>query len=185
MKNSIKLFSALLMGGTLLLTACSKNDDPAPAATVYYQQQDQFGRPAINTVFNASATDKDLFNVTTPSTMGAIFQPKFLTNVVALDTQLGLADPTYVHYSTNALGWDPTVLTTSLATDVLNVSTTGATTLGTLTGRTLADDAIDIELKYVVFGGPDGTKNPGLTSDHVDANDKAFSATFPYEAAPW
>ena len=27
--------------------------------------------------------------------------------------------------------------------------------------------------------------NPGLTSDHVDANDKAFSASFPYLATPW
>ena len=117
--------------------------------------------------------------------MGAIFQPKFLTNLVALDGALFAANPAYVRYTTNALGWSPTVLTTTLATDVLNVSTTGATNLGTLTGRGLADDAIDIELKFLIFGGTDGTKNPQLTSDHVDANDKAFLASFPYEAAPW
>ena len=186
MKNKVKIFSALLITGTVFFAACKKSDDttPTPAATVYYQQADAFGRPAINTVFNAAA-DKDAFNTTTIAAMGAIYQPKFLANVVALDTKLGIYNPAYVHYSTNALGWDPTTLTTALATDVLNVSTTGATTLGTLSGRRLDDDAIDIELKYVVFGGPDGTKNPGLTSDNVNANDKAFLTTFPYEASPW
>lgn len=183
MNTTIKLL-AIALGSTLIVTSCKKNDDPAPAATVYYQQQDQMGRPAINTVFNGAA-DKDAFNTTTPSAMGAIFQPKFLTNVVALDAFLKSKNPAYVNYSTNALGWDPTTLTTTLATDVLNVTTTGTPTLATLSGRTLSDDAIDIELKFVVFGGPTGSSNPQLTSDHVDANDKAFSASFPYLAAPF
>ena len=182
MKNNIKMFAVLLVGGALTVASCKKDDSPAP--TVYYQQADGFGRPAINTVFNVAA-DKDAFNTTAMTTMGTTFQPKFLTNVVAIDGLMGTKNGAYVHYSANALGWNPTVLSTSLATDVLNVSLTGATTLGTLTGRTLSDDAIDIELKYVVFGGTDGTKNPQLTSDHVDANDKAFLTTFPYEAAPW
>ena len=181
--TTIKIL-AILLGGSLIATSCKKSSDPAPTVTDYYQQQDQMGRPAINTVFNGSA-DKDAFNVITPSAMGATFQPKFLTNLVALDGALFAANPLYYRYSTNALGWTPTVLTTTLATDVLNVSTTGATNLGTLSGRGLADDAIDIELKYVIFGGPDAMKNPQLTSDHVDVNDKAFSASFPYLATPW
>ena len=175
---------AIILGGSLIATACKKSSDDTPAATVYYQQLDQMGRPAINTVFNGAA-DKDAFNVTTPSAMGAIYQPKFLTNLVALDGALFAANPAYIRYTTNALGWNPTVLTTTLATDVLNVATTGATNLGTLTGRGLADDAIDIELKFLIFGGTDGLKNPQLTSDHVDINDKVFSASFPYLATPW
>jgi len=75
-----------------------------------------------------------------------------------------------------------------LATDVLNVSTTGTTTYydGTnvLTGRKLDDDVIDVSL-ILIFGGPSGTANPQLTSDHVDHNDKAFLTSFPYEASPW
>ena len=184
MKTSIKLI-AIVLGSTLIATSCKKDDNPAPPApTVYYQQQDQKARPAINTVFNGSA-DKDAFNVTTPSAMGAIFQPKFLTNLVALDGFLKSKNAAYVNYSTNALGWDPTTLTTALATDVLNVTTTGTPTLATLSGRTLADDAIDIELKFVIFGGPTGNSNPQLTSDHVDMNDKAFLASFPYLASPF
>ncbi len=175
---------AIALGAGLIITSCKKSSDATPAATVYYQQEDQMGRPAINTVFNGAA-DKDAFNVTVPSAMGAIFQPKFITNLVALDGALFAANPAYYRYTTNALGWSPTVLTTTLATDVLNVSTTGATNLGTLSGRGLADDAIDIELKFLIFGGPDGLKNPQLTSDHVDANDKVFLTSFPYLASPW
>jgi len=187
MKTTIKLI-AIVLGSTLIATSCKKHDDEMPAATVYYQQQDQMGRPAVNTVFNGAA-DKDAFNGTTPSAMGAIFQPKFLANLVALDGALKTANPAYVNYSVNALGMSPTTLTTTLATDVLGVSMTGATNLGTLTGRGLGgnplDDAIDIELKYLIFGGPDGLKNPQLTSDHVDTNDKPFLATFPYLASPF
>ncbi len=183
MRTTIKLL-AVVIGSSLVAISCKKSSDTTPAATVYYQQLDQMGRPAINTVFNGAA-DKDAFNTTKPSAMGAIFQPKFLTNLVALDGALKTANPAYVNYTVNALGWSPTVLTTTLATDVLGVTTTGATSLATLNGRTLNDDAIDIELKYVIFGGNDGTKNPQLTSDHVDANDKPFLAAFPYLASPW
>jgi Domain of unknown function (DUF4331) len=70
---------------------------------------------------------------------------------------------------------------------VLNVSTTAPTTFfdGTnvLTGRALADDVIDVEL-LLLFGGPAGTSNPGLTKDNVNANDKAFLTSFPYLATP-
>jgi hypothetical protein len=42
----------------------------------------------------------------------------------------------------------------------------------------LADDVIDVEL-LLIFGGPTGGSNAGLTSDHVDSNDKAFTTSFP------
>jgi hypothetical protein len=52
-----------------------------------------------------------------------------------------------------------------------------------LTGRALADDVIDVSL-ILIFGGPNATSNPTLTSDHVDGNDKPFLMAFPYMAAP-
>jgi hypothetical protein len=59
-------------------------------------------------------------------------------------------------YTTNALGQTAAQLTGLLATDVLNASTTATTTFfdGTnvLTGRTLADDVINVEL-LLIFGG--------------------------------
>ncbi len=177
MKTYIKLL-AIVLGSTLIATSCKKDDTPAPAATVYYQQQDQMGRPAVNTVFNVSAADKDAFNVTTPANMNAAFQSKFQTRLLALNAG----------YTTNALGQTPAQLTGLLATDVLGASTTGVTTffdgVNVLTGRALADDVIDVEL-LLIFGGPMGTSNPGLTKDNVNANDKAFLAAFPYLAAPF
>ena len=90
-------------------------------------------------------------------------------------------------YTANALGMNKDQFATVLATDVLNVKMSGKTTFfdGTnvLTGRALADDVIDTEL-LLIFGGPAGTSNPGLTKDNVNANDKAFLNTFPYLATP-
>lgn len=174
-KISIKILATLVCG-SLFIVSCKKEDNPGNDKA-YYQQQDQMGRPAINTVFNVAA-DKDAFNTTTPSAMAGDFQAKFQAHLLALNPG----------YTTNALGQDATALTTLLASDYLNVSTSGVTTFfdGTnvLTGRALNDDVIDVEL-LLLFGGPTGASNPGLTSDHVNANDKAFSATFPYLASPW
>ncbi len=177
MKTTIKLLT-LIISGSIFFAACKK-DPKTPAATVYYQQQDQAARPAINTVFNVGA-DKETFNVTVPSAMAAAFQTKFQARLLALNPA----------YTTNALTQDAVTFTGLLATDVLNVSTTGKTTFfdgvpaNTLSGRTLNDDVIDVEL-LLIFGGPLGTSNPSLTSDHVDANDKVFLTAFPYEATPF
>jgi hypothetical protein len=176
MKLAIKLI-ALFFVGSIFITSCKK-DDPAPPAIVYYEQQDQMARPAINTVFVTAPADKDAFNTTPPSAMGAAFQSKFQTRLLALNPA----------YTTNALGQNAATLTGLLATDVMGVSTTGVTTFfdGTnvLTGRALADDVIDVEL-LLLFGGPAGTSNPGLTKDNVNANDKTFATSFPYLASPW
>jgi hypothetical protein len=158
----------------LIFSACDKDDDDKK--TTYYETQDQMARPAINTVF-VSAADKDMFNTTVPSAMNAAFGTKFKARLMALNAG----------YTTNLLGLTADQFSNVLVTDVLNASTTAPTTFydGTnvLTGRALADDVIDVELT-LIFGGPNGTANPGLTSDKVNANDKAFLASFPYLASP-
>lgn len=157
----------------MIFTACD-DDDTKPV--VMYEQEDQMGRPAINTVFVTSG-EKNTFNATIPSAQGAAFASKFNTQLLALNPG----------YTTNLLGLNAATFTSVLATDVLSVALTGVTTFfdGTnvLTGRTLADDVITVEL-ILIFGGPDAMANPGLTDDHVDANDKAFLTSFPYLAAP-
>jgi hypothetical protein len=134
------------------------------------------GRPAINTVF-ISPADKDKFNETVPTKMPAIFGAEMKANMLALNPG----------YSTNLLGLTADQFIGVLSTDVLNASTTGKTTFydGTnvLTGRALGDDVIDVELT-LLFGGPNGSANPGLTSDHVDHNDVPFLTEFPYLASP-
>nr|WP_294904863.1 DUF4331 family protein [uncultured Lacibacter sp.] len=173
MKLKTGLYTVL--AGTMFFVACKKNEN-TPATQQVYEIQDQMARPAINTVFNAPA-DKDAYNTTAPSAMNAAFFNKFKTNFLALNPG----------YTTNALGQNVDQLIGLLVTDVLNVSTTKKTTFfdGTniLTGRALGDDVIDVEL-LLLFGGPDGSANSGLTSDNVDANDKAFLTSFPYLATP-
>ncbi len=182
--NNIKHILLVILTITSL-TSCNNDDDGLrtnePDFSGTFAQADQMGRPAVNTVF-VSSNSKDTFNVTTPSEQGAMFQSMFQTNLEALS-------PAYANAGDkNALGQDAATFTGLLATDVLGVSTTGTTTFfdGTnvLTGRTLSDDVISVEL-LLIFGGEDGSENPGLTDDNVDANDKPFLTSFPYLASPW
>ena len=178
MMKNISKFLPMIAFSAMVLTfaACDDDDNDAPAIVVKYEQEDQMGRPAINTVF-VSAGEKDMFNTTTPQQQGAAFATKFKDKLLALNAG----------YTTNLLGLDATTFTGVLATDVLTVSLTAPTTFydGTnvLTGRKLDDDVVTVEL-ILLFGGPDAMSNPGLTDDHVDANDKPFLTTFPYLAAP-
>jgi len=167
----------------LVFSACKKgSQDPRlgenaggiPPFAAKYIQMDQMARPAINTVFVGS-NRKDEFNTTVPSAMRAAFLSDFVHKLEGFG------------YTSNILGLNKDQFAGALVTDVLNVSTTGVTSFydGThvLTGRALNDDVIDAELT-LIFGGPTGASNPGLTSDHVNGNDKPFLSSFPYEAAP-
>ena len=60
--TTIKIL-AIILGGSVIASSCTKSGPAFTAPTVYYQQQDQMGRPAINTVFIAAA-NKDAFNTT-------------------------------------------------------------------------------------------------------------------------
>lgn len=176
MKNILKTGLLAFIAISFIFTSCDKDDDTMPVNNDRYAQEDQMARPAINTVF-VDANQKDQFNTTIPSNQGSIFASRFESKLLALNPG----------YTTNALGMDAQTFTGALATDVLTVSTTGKTTFfdGTnvLTGRALADDVISVEL-LLIFGGPDGTANPGLTDDNVSTNDKPFLDAFPYLASP-
>lgn len=184
----LNIKSILAFAIIALAFSCSNDDDTTeptgPDFTGVFVQQDQMGRPAVGTVFVSSGS-KDDFNVTVPSNQNAAFQAMFQTNLEALS-------PAYNNPSdANALGLTSEQFTGLLATDVLNVSLDGTTTFfdGTnvLTGRTLADDVITVEL-ILIFGGEDGLTSPefpGLSDDNVSANDKPFLTSFPYLATPW
>ena len=183
--NNIKVF-AVALAVSLVAFNCNDNDSDkmmnmGPDFSGTYMQEDQMGRPAVNTVF-VSASSKDNFNVTEPSKQNAAFQSMFQTNLQALSPAFANAG------DKNALNLDAAAFTGILATDVLNVSLDGPTTFydGTnvLTGRNLTDDVITVEL-LLIFGGEDFSENPTLSDDNVSSNDKAFSASFPYLASPW
>jgi hypothetical protein len=176
MKRLPNLTLGLLVAGSLFFTGCDNDDAPADNfdTSGTFSQNDQMARPAINTVFVGSAR-KNEFNTTIPSAMNASFNAQFQSVLTGYG------------YTQNALGQDKAAFAGLLVTDVLNVKMSGTTTFfdGTnvLTGRALADDVIDTEL-LLIFGGPAGTANPGLTKDNVNANDKVFLSSFPYLASP-
>jgi hypothetical protein len=186
--NNIKSIAVIALAA--LTFSCSNDDDSTPTDIIEpnfsgtFAQEDQIGRPAVGTVFVSSGS-KDAFNVTVPSEQNAAFQSMFQTNLEALSP--AFANPG----DTNALGLTSEAFTGLLATDVLNVSLDGTTTFfdGTnvLTGRALTDDVISVELT-LIFGGETGLtapEFPGLSTDNVTENDKAFLTSFPYLASPW
>lgn len=187
--NTIKLFAVAILASITAINCNNDDDVNVPAGPNFsgtYIQEDQMARPAINTVFVNDGM-KDAFNTTIPSQMGAMFQGAFQTKLETLSPAFNPASPS----DANALGFTAEQFTGVLATDVLTVSLDGPTTFfdGTniLTGRNLADDVIDVEL-ILIFGGEEGLTNPefpGLTSDNVASNDKAFLTSFPYLASPW
>lgn len=122
-----------------------------------FAQMERMGLPAIATVFIPS-TEKDNYNQSAPADDRA----KFLSFVVAKLIAFGHPDP-------NGLA-------AALQPDVLPLDLTRPS--GFLNGRRLPDDVITAELG-LIFGS-----NAALNDDHVDANDKAFLADFPYLAAP-
>jgi len=130
-----------------------------------FEQVDRVGIPALNTVFNHPSGigpfDKTEYNRASPANDVAQYAGLF-------ETVLGaVANP------------DPSATAALLLPDELPVDLGAATTsFATLTGRALADDAVDVALSVTVG-------IPSLQSDNVDANDAAFRADFPYVAPAW
>jgi len=199
---------------TALLTSCNNDDDTIidPDIDVIdddgdtddgdgaldfsgtFAQEDQKGRPGINTVFSPTPTEEEAFNTTIPSQLVDNFQPIFLQRAVDLYGAFG------AEYENNILGLDAPTLTTILAADVLQVAPDSPTTYfdGTnlLTGRNLTDDVIDISL-ILIFGGMNGDRFNGqdldgdgtpdlpiLVTDGVGNEGVTPLANFPYLENP-
>lgn len=183
MKN-LKLFALLILATSLTFVGCvDNNDDDGPPIdeNATFTQMDQVARPSINTVFTAEG-NKNAFNTTLTANLQAQFGSAYVDRLNALNPD----------YTTNLLGLDAQTFGNFLAADVLTVARTGETNFfegldegdSNLSGRRLSEDVIDVEL-LLIFGGPDGSENPGLTSDGVDSNDREFLSSFPYLAPPF
>ena len=170
-------YVAALIAVSAIMLSCKKGNSPKDDfdTSGTYVQKDQMARPAVATVF-VPVGRKDEFNMTVPTAMSGLFKTDFLNKLTAFG------------YTSNALGQSKDQFASLLVNDVLNVKMDGTTTFfdGTnvLTGRKPDDDVIDAEL-LLIFGGPTGASNPGLTKDNVNANDKPFLSSFPYLASPW
>jgi len=152
---------------------------------------DQMGRPAINTVFNSTAADKEQFNVTPPSTQATVDGGKFVNNTIAVLTALSGLDPEGAYTAAQA-----GVLAGVLIPDVITYNT-GTVAVGPLNGRALANDVIDVELNITTGGDPlnlfgaDGATGllpnrnavGGVPSDCVGAH-ADYMASWPYLGVP-
>jgi uncharacterized protein DUF4331 len=153
-----------------------------------WKQIDRMGRPAINTVFNGlvlpassdyNGLEKDAFNFQSPSADASTTTDNVTTVLNAIGNVLtaNAATP----YTPGEVAAIASVLLPDELTLTLGSSAhfASGTSLGTLklNGRKLGDDVIDAEFALL-------TNFVITTGDGVNANDKAFSATFPYLASP-
>lgn len=184
--ENLRLIIALV--SMMMLASCGDDDSstvvPDP---VVYNTLDQMGRPTINTVFNFFGTSevKNSFNEVLPSEGKSKNSANFKGILDALQTYIFLDPAEYQ----NILGIDNAALADVLAVDVLtcDLSQIGSS-YGSLNGRTLDDDIIDVTLTLAFNDQSDaGKDNPvkaGVSTDYVDKNDKNFRNSFPYLASP-
>ncbi|MEP6638221.1 MAG: DUF4331 family protein [Chloroflexota bacterium] len=136
--------------------------------TTGWQRIDRMGRPAINTVFNITDAQKDLANLVNPTDDRATMKKTTVAVLSALSAVVVHAGAT--GYTATEINGIANLLLPDTLTIKLGKSA------GFLNGRKPSDDVIDAEFSLVTNGA--------LTSDGVNANDKAFLTSFPYLARP-
>ncbi|MGH7711167.1 MAG: DUF4331 family protein [Gemmatimonadaceae bacterium] len=181
----LRLFAAVT--GTAILAACqdlptstaSLASDPArnaAADNASHAQAERLGNPLVSEVMVVKHRHQ-LYNYGQPSNDPSAFAG----DLVGFITGVAGRDAAYANVIAGALL--PDMLITYPKRDGTPVFWL-SWVFGGYGGRSLTDDVVDIGLG-AIFGNLLGNNNnvtPGLTTDNVDANDRAFSATFPYLA---
>ncbi len=155
--------------------------------TVTFDQMERLGNPLVSEVF-VDKREHGHFNASQPSEDVA----QFRDDITGFITGVAGRDPAYAAAVAAAL--TPDML-------VVRLDKTGGGPFGANVGwltyvldpangyggrKLMGDDVVDKGLS-VIFGNALGNNNnvsPGLVTDHVDANDRVHTATFPYVAAP-
>jgi hypothetical protein len=178
---SFRWTATAIVALSLVATACGDDDDTTtgPSGDRVYNQIERLGNPLVSEVTLAKR-NHGFHNTGMPSTDVANHAAElsaFVTNVAGREAAVG------------------STLAAVLLPDMLIIQTDKpAATAGWLTwaladgygGRKLNDDVVDAGLA-ALFGSLLNPNNvsPGLTTDNVNANDKAFSTAFPYLATPF
>jgi len=119
-------------------------------------------------VFNNTNAEKEAANRLRPSDDRAFDRDNVIATLTAIDHVLEVNS--LPNYSTGGIAGLADVLTPDSLTVKLGNSA------GFLNGRKLSDDVINIEFSVLTDGN--------VTSDGVNANDRAFLPSFPFAAAP-
>lgn len=154
-------------------------------------QMDRLAIPSLNIVINGyngftkAAYDglnmtktmrdnaKDLYNTQSPATDVANYRSFWTTAIGAVFPDSTKTRPDQLKAADLAAALTPDVYTLDMAK---------VTSFGTLNGRLLSDDVVDVELQ--LLSGVNGGDNMPKATDGVNANDKPFTTTFPYLAGP-
>jgi len=187
MRNASKFLRvAALLVLIVLSAACEDQPDGLATGLSFnavsdphrvFTQRERLGNPLVSEVMIVKAHHHE-HNRGIPATDVA----KFTDDLKAFVTGVAGRDPAYA--STIAGALLPDMLITYPKRDGTPVFWL-SWVFGGFGGRSLSDDVVDIGLG-ALFGSLLGNTNnvtPGLTTDNVDANDKAFGSTFPYLAA--
>ena len=171
----------------LLAGACQEGPDGGAATGVSFNvtsaahrrftQRERLGNPLVSEVMIVKHRHK-MHNAGMPSTD----RTEFTGDLTSFVTGVAGRDPAYA--STIAGALLPDMLITYPKRDGTPVFWL-SWVFGGFGGRSLSDDVVDIGLG-ALFGsllGNTSNVTPGLTTDNVDVNDKAFGSTFPYLAA--
>jgi hypothetical protein len=182
-----------------LIAGCGmhKDSDPSGAFTfasdpaTSYVQIDRVGMPAVAT---ATIGSKDSYNTASPADdASGLFVPQIQSHVAALHTALD-DDLTAAHFTPASTATSIAQAAPLIVPDTLKIDTTAAS--GFPNGRHLTDTVIDVTLSVVLldlgqntiaYTGHPAVPQTATTLVGVNptANDKTFSATFPYLAAPF
>ena len=186
------LIVGVVAGAGALLAGCGHHHDAAPAPQAFsfatddaasYVRIDRVGMPAVGT---AVITNKDAYNDSNPTDDAqGTWVPQIQANVTSLHSALD--------DDLTGAGLTPATTSESLAQagplivpDTLKIDTTAAA--GFPNGRLLPDPVIDVTLAVVLLKlGAAGQTATTLANLPLNppANDKAFSSSFPYLAAPF
>jgi hypothetical protein len=175
-----------LLASLLLVAVVACDDSPdgdaptaplAPSVTArVFTQRERLGNPLVSEVMIVKA-HHHAHNLGQPSSDPADFTDDLVTFIT------GTAGRDAAYASTIAGALLPDMLITYPKRDGMPVFWL-SWLFGGFGGRSLSDDVVDIGLG-ALFGGLLGNNTnvtPGLTTDNVDANDAAFSTSFPYLA---
>ncbi len=184
------VFPALLMGLTLLVGACSddNNSGTGPGKTQTYNQVQRLGNPLISEVLLDKRSHPTHGSIG-PDQDGALVGPEIFSHLVlGSPTTFAGRDSAYVGILASVLLPDMLIVQTDK--DPATASWLNWVGVAPLAngwgGRKLNDDVVDLAL-LAVFGDPFGADpthtTPALTTDNV-ASDSPFQATFPYLAPP-
>lgn len=170
MKNFRLSFLFALAALTLIsgVVGCSRKDNP----NTRYIQTERMAIPALNTVLIVGDQNKDDYNTADPVNDVSVYTSVSIARLDGLRAAVGAVAG---FPAEDMPGISSATLTSIVIPDVVTINFSNPVTFPN--GRQLTDDVIDAELKLVL-----NRQHPAV-SDAINANDRAFSATFPYLAS--